>query len=175
MSNTTSDSLILTLNVIQQNIVRYGCSIIFMFGNIGSILNILVLTQRIYLRNPSSCYILASTVNNLLVTNIVVVFRLLASGFGYDPTAASLFFCIFRLYISHVATFLSRFYLVLACVDRWSMSSRSVQRRYFSQMKVTKILIPSIAILWCVISVHILTNNSIIAGKMRPCRSFNCC
>lgn len=173
MSNTTSDPLIVTITLIQRNLVRYTYPIILVFGNIGSFLNILVLTQRVYLEKPSSCYILASTVNNILFFSSVVVFRFLATGFGIDMTATSLFYCIFQAYMANVTTSLSRIYLVLACVDRWSMTSRSVQFRSFSQMKVAKILIPSIAIFWFVISIHIIINNSIIGGKSRAYRSFN--
>ncbi len=102
MSNTTSDPRILTFNLLQHNVVCYGYPIIFILGNIGSILNILVLTQRIYLRNSCLCYILASTVTNLFIINILILFRFLQLGFGIDPTTTSTFFCSFRLYISFV-------------------------------------------------------------------------
>lgn len=161
------DPYISELNRMQLDIGLYVYPIIFSFGNIGSILNIIILTQRIYLRNSCSCYILASSITNLLIINIVVLFHMLAQGFGINPTATSLFFCRFRQYASHILTLLSRIYIVLACADRWAMSSASVHRRAFSQIKVARILISLIAIGWCLISIHIPFYFNIIRGKYR--------
>lgn len=165
--NTTSNPLITTLNLIDVNISRYLLVIIFILGNIGSILNVLILTQRVYLQNSCSRYILASSVINLFVINIGVLFRMLAIGFHIDPTTTSLFFCKFRVYIIHVTTLLSRFYIVLACADRWAMTSTSVKRRAFSQIKVAKILIPVLGMGICIISVHILLFLYIVDGEYR--------
>lgn len=162
---TTPDPLIVTLNLAQMNIGRYAYLIIFILGNIGLILNILILTQRVYLQNSCSCYILASTFMNLIIINIPVLFRILGLGFSIDPTTASVFFCKFRFYIAHVITFLSRFCIVLACADRWAMSSTSAQRRAFSRKKVANILMPSLNIGICIISVHILFYSNIINGE----------
>jgi len=71
---------------------------------------------------------------------------MLSFGFNFDLTTTSLFFCKFQTYIAHVTTLLSMFDIVLACVDRWAMSSTNVHRRSFGQIKVVKILIPSVGI-----------------------------
>jgi len=92
---------------------------------------------------------------------------MLALGFHIDPTTTSLFFCKFRVYIIHVTTLLSRFYIVLACADRWAMTSTSVKRRAFSQIKVAKILIPVLGMGICIISVHILLFLYIVDGEYR--------
>jgi hypothetical protein len=47
------------------------------------------------------------------------------------------------------------------------MSSSSVQRRNFSHIKVAKILIPSVGIGWCIISLHIPPNFYIVKGEYR--------
>jgi hypothetical protein len=170
MTNTSvlvisSDSLILTLNLIQINMGRYLYSIIFVVGNVGSFLNILILTQRVYLRNSCSCYVLASSIANLFVINIIILYHILTLGFSIDPTASSLFFCRFRQYISSVPAMVSRIYIVLACIDRWATTSATVRRRAFSQMKVARRLIPSVGIGWCIISLHIPVNYYIVNGE----------
>lgn len=170
MSNTseidrTPNSYIINLDLIQLNICYYFYPVIVLLGNIGSILNILILTQRAYFHNSCSCYILASSVVNLLIINFVVLYRMLLAGFDIDLTMNSSFLCKFRVYITHCTTLLSRFYIVLACIDRWAMSSANVHRRRLSQRKVAKILIPSLAIGMCVISIHIFLYNNIIRGK----------
>jgi hypothetical protein len=47
------------------------------------------------------------------------------------------------------------------------MSSSSVQRRNFSRIKVAKILIPSVGIGWCIISLHISLYYYIVKGEHR--------
>lgn len=153
--NTSVDPVIVTLNIIQTSMGRYLYPVIFILGNIGSILNILILTQRSYLQNSCSCYILASSISNLFIVNIIILFHMLAFGFNIDPTTTSFFFCRFRQYLSHVTTLLSRIYIVLACIDRWAMTSSSVKRRAFSKLKVAKIIIPSVCVGWLLISLHI--------------------
>ncbi|CAF4704328.1 unnamed protein product [Rotaria sp. Silwood1] len=170
MSNITettasADQIIVTLNLIQVNMGRYLYPIIFSLGNIGSILNILILTQRVYLQNSCSCYILASSIINLFIVNIVIFFHMLAFGFSIDPTTTSFFFCRFRQYISHVTTLLSKIYIVLACIDRWAMTSTNVRRRAFSRVKIAKIIIPSVGISWFIISLHIPLNHFIVNGR----------
>ncbi len=74
-------------------------------------------------------------------------------------------FCCFRIYGAHSTALLLCLYLVLAYIDRWAISSTSVRRRAFRQIKVAKILIPSVAIIWCIISIHIAIQYSLIVGK----------
>jgi hypothetical protein len=173
MSNTSvvvasADPFIISLNAAQKIILSYGNIVIFIFGNIGSILNVLILARRTHFQNSCSRYILASTITNLIVINIVVFFRLLAGTVNIDPTTTSSFFCKFRLYVAHVTTLLSRSYILLACIDRWAMSSTSVRRRSFTQIKVARVVSPLVALMWCVISIHIPLNYDIIKGKFIP-------
>jgi len=104
MSNLTGiDPFFVTLNIIQQSILRYGYSIIFILGNIESIINILVLSRRNYLRNSCSSYILASTLPNLSIINVVILTRIL-STFVFDPTSTSTLFCKLQFYIVDAMT-----------------------------------------------------------------------
>ena len=164
MSNTTMiESFLTTFSLIQTNVSIYGYATIFLFGNIGSILNILVMTQRNYRQNSCLCYILASTITNLFIINIIVLFRMLV-GFNIDPTKTSWFFCKFRAYMAQMLTIISRTYILLACVDRWAMTSRSARLRAFTRLKVPKILIPSVAIVWSALFLHVPLYQDIIRG-----------
>ncbi|CAF1189553.1 unnamed protein product [Adineta steineri] len=168
MSNITEiDSFVTTINTIQINFSRYGYLIIFILGNIGSLLNILVLTRPNYLRNSCSSYILASTLPNLLIINIVILFRILAT-FGFDLTSRSKPFCKFQWYISHSMTLLSRTYILLACIDRWAMTSTIVRRRAFARIKISMIMISLAGMIWSLVSVHVLIGQKIIEGQCVP-------
>ena len=165
MSNTTTtDPFVNTLNTIQTNITLYPYLIIFIFGNIGSFLNVLVLIQKNYRQNSCSSYILASTIANLIMLNIIILFRIL-TVFSIDPTKTSWFFCKFRAYITQTSTTLSRTYILLACIDRWAMTSRTVAIRAFARIKIAKILIPSSSFIWCVSFIHVPLYQNIIKGK----------
>jgi hypothetical protein len=167
MSNiTVIDPFFLTLNIIQQSILRYGYSIIFILGNIGSLLNILVLNRRNYRRNSCSSYILASAIPDLLIINVVILTRIL-SAFGFDPTITSTLFCKLQWYILHAMTLLSRTYILLACIDRWTMTSTIIHRRAFAKIKVSMFVIPLAGILWCIASIHVLLYQNNITGKLK--------
>lgn len=167
MSNINEvDSYIATLNIIQDNIVRYGYFILFVTGNIGCILNILVFTQRNYRKNSCSSYILANTFTNIIIINTIMFLRFL-NGFNIDPTKTSSFFCKFRLYMAQSTTILSRTYILLACIDRWALTSRNIRRRAFVQMKIAKILSSSSIIIWCLMALHIPFYQDIIKGRIR--------
>ncbi len=153
------------------NILRYVYSILFIAGNIGCILNILIFTQRNYRRHSCSAYILANTFTNLIVINIIIFFRFV-NGFNIDPTMTTLLFCKIRLYIAQVALTLSRIYIVLACIDRWALTSRNVHRRAFAQMKVAKILIPITSIIWPIMYIHVAIYDDIVKGKTLIYHSF---
>ncbi|CAF3334468.1 unnamed protein product [Rotaria socialis] len=165
VEHTATELLIDRLNLIEINMGRYLYPFIFSLGNIGCILNILILTQRVYLQSSCSCYILASSITNLFIVNIDILFHMLSFGFGIDPTTTSLYFCRFRQYVSHVTTLLSRIYIVLACIDRWAMTSTSVKLRSYSKVNVAKIIIPSVAIVWFIISLHIPWHHFIVNGR----------
>lgn len=160
-----ADPLIMVLGQIQLSIGLYIYPFIFVLGNIGSFLNVLILTQPVYLKNSCSCYILASSVMNIIIINMIVLFHMLSLGFGIDPTRTSAFFCPFRQYISHAISLLARFYIVLACVDRWAMSSTNAKYRAFSQIKVARILIPTLGVAYSLASTHILWHYHIVNGK----------
>ncbi|CAF1354659.1 unnamed protein product [Didymodactylos carnosus] len=51
---------------------------------------------------------------------------------------------------------LSRYYIVLACIDRFALTSTNVKYRQFSQTKVAYYLIPITALVWFIIPMHIV-------------------
>ncbi|CAF0882208.1 unnamed protein product [Adineta steineri] len=155
MSNTTAINLyIANLNSLQNNILRYTYIIIFIAGNIGCFLNILIFTRQNYRQLSCSYYILASTFIDLILINFIILLRIL-NTFNIDPTQTSLIICKIRMYIAQAAGVLIRIFIVLACIDRWAMTSRVVKRRAFTNMKIPKILIPSVIIAYCLITMHV--------------------
>lgn len=169
MLNVTATlSFVFTLEHVQQSIARYGYALIFVLGNIGSFLNVLVLTRRSYFRSSCSYYILASTVPNLLIINVVILTRILAT-FDLDFTRRSVGFCKFQWYIAHSMTLLSRGYILFACIDRWAMTSRTMPWRALAQVKVAMLIIPILALMWVTTSVHVIRYQNIVLRKASSC------
>jgi hypothetical protein len=164
MSNTTAVNPYITqLASIQLILSHYGFGPLALLGNIGAILNILILTRPNCRRNSCSAYILAESVTNLIVLNILLTLRYLVdSNIDLVRTSA---FCKFELYSIQVGSGISRIYIVLACIDRWALTSRNIHRRAFAQMKVAKILIPITSIIWPLIYIHVAIYDNIVKGK----------
>ncbi|CAF1114641.1 unnamed protein product [Didymodactylos carnosus] len=164
MSSPLAIGIINILNSIQQQSARYGFSLMIVFGNIGCVFNCLILLRKTYRQNPCSLYILASSCTNLIFINLVIVSRLLAVGYNYDLTIYSTFYCKFRAYIAFATSLLSRTYIVLACADRYCSSSSKARRRAFSNIKVARYLIPSLALFWLLSSIHVYFYWNIVIG-----------
>jgi len=66
----------------------------------------------------------------------------------------------------------ARIYIVLACIDRWALTSRNVRIRAFAQMKVAKILIICVPLIWSVMTIHVPFYQDIVQGKTLIYHSF---
>ncbi|CAF4138465.1 unnamed protein product, partial [Adineta steineri] len=74
------------LNNISNDLNRYFGIFVFLFGLIGNILNILVLSQRPLRSNPCALLFLASSVSNLIAI-VSGLFTRILSGWNLDPTS----------------------------------------------------------------------------------------
>lgn len=153
-TTTTTDSYATMLNIIQLNIARYVYPTFCISGNIGCILNILILTKRNYRQNSCSYYILATTFTNLIIMNLFPILRFLVD-FNVDGIKTSIYCKLVRTFGVQATSAMSRIYIVLSCIDRWAMTSRNVNIRAFAQIKVAKIIIPCIPIISTLMCSHV--------------------
>lgn len=110
---------------------------LLIFGTIGNILNILVLTRKSLQKNSCAFYFLASSFSNLACLWFGLFSRLL-SGYHMDPTTWNTIICKFRFYITYMALYLSSFFLLYASIDRWASSSSNAGIRLFSKIEVAR-------------------------------------
>ncbi len=127
--------------------------VFIIFGTIGNILNLLIFTRP--KRAGSSCilYLIAASIDNILVIYTSLLFRLLSSGYSYNITISD-FVCKLRMYLSYVFLAVSPYFFILACFDRYCSSSISVRRRSWCNKKIAKRLIIAAIILACVLYLH---------------------
>lgn len=75
-------------------------------------------------------------------------------GYNIDPAQTSLVFCKFKFYVAYVGAILPPSFVVLACLDRWMLSSTSTKVRGWSRPRYAYRLIAGVSIFWIVFSIH---------------------
>ena len=111
---------------------------VFILGLVGNIFNILIFTRPSLFKNPCTAYLLSATCANMIVLFFGLVVRSLMDGFNIDLVGSSLVLCRFRYIILHPSYALSSWFLVLASIDRFCISSRSVRFRSLSQLFIAR-------------------------------------
>jgi hypothetical protein len=146
MSTTGMSSLVF----VQQILTRYGMSTYLVFGNLGNVLTICIFSQYEQRRNPCSLYLLFMTICNLICLDVAII-PIIFSLDHQDITSRFLVACQIQFYIRHVSFQMLRTYKVLACIDRFALSSMQIHIRSFSQVKIAVRLIILSGIFWALI------------------------
>ncbi|CAF1121909.1 unnamed protein product [Rotaria sp. Silwood1] len=136
MSNSTSDFTIALIDNISSQLNHYITLFVFIFGIIGNLLNIIVLSQPILRRNPCVFYFLGSSAASLGIILIGLPSRMIAGNVSSDPTNTSSYFCKLRIFLLYSFRTTSTWLLVFATIDRWFLSSTKIHRRRLSSHKI---------------------------------------
>ena len=129
-----------TINTLQHIVSILNRTIpipLLIFGTIGNLLNIFILTRASLQKNSCAFYFLALAFVNLGCLWFDLFARLL-SGYRIDPTTWNSIVCKFRFYITYLSLYLSSFFLLYATIDRWASSSTNVGIRLFSKIEVAR-------------------------------------
>jgi len=86
------------------------------------------------------------------------------SNYG-DPTSQSLIFCKLRQFLLHVVGQISRYSIVLACIDRFAVTSLRAGLRTLSQPAKARNLMIIISIILFLCAIHILIFTTIKNGR----------
>jgi hypothetical protein len=181
MSNTTDTSTINLINKISSELNGYMTLFVFLFGIIGNILNIFILSQSTLRSNPCVLYFLGSSVSSLGIILVGLPSHLIAGYISTDPTNTNSLLCKIRIFFLYGFRTTSVWLIVLAAIDRWFLSSTKITRRRLSSRKIAYrglIIIPiSSFILWSE-SIFCYDTNLPQAplrcyGKSYECRVFN--
>ncbi|CAF1371450.1 unnamed protein product [Didymodactylos carnosus] len=138
MSDT--ENLILTINTVSTQIIRYLCMFILICGTIGNVSNLIVFLQRPLRSNPCSIYFFSSSISGLVALYSGLITRILAT-YRLDPTNKSSPLCKIRSFFLYSSFTTSTWLIALASVDRYFISCQNVQRRRFSSLKTTYCLV----------------------------------
>ncbi|CAF3819503.1 unnamed protein product [Rotaria magnacalcarata] len=147
MSNVSHDELLIELlNNISTQFDRYLAVCIFMFGIVGNILNIFVLSQRSYRSNSCAWLFLVLSIVNL-VSLISGLITIMIGGWVTNPTDYIGVLCKLRAFLVFSTRTMAMWLMVLATTDRWLLSSINAHRRQHSSLKNAQLWTATIVIL----------------------------
>ena len=138
---------------IQKFLTQYGMSTYITFGNVGNILIILIFSQKNHRKNSCSLYLLFMTICNLICLNIGILPIIFSLDY-IDINIKYILVCRIQFYIRHVSFQMMRTYKVLACIDRFALSSMKIRIRLFSQQKIAIRLIILNKIFWLLLVIY---------------------
>jgi len=108
----------------------------------------------------------AAVMNNVfLLSNIPLQVYISYNG---DPTLSSLIFCKLRYYLPNVWGQMARYFVVLACIDRFAVTSTDVRLRNFSRPSTARYLIGIITVFCHLVAIHLLIMITIMNERCGP-------
>lgn len=135
---------------------RYVPPTVLCFGVIGNIFNLIIFNRRNLRKNPCATYFFVLAITNL--NNLVpgLVPNYLSDAHSVDFLTASIVFCRLRFWIVHTSLALGSWLIVLACVDRYCISSRHATRRHYSSLKNARISVALATLIASTMYIHAL-------------------
>ena len=161
MSSATDVSAIAAWNNASSLMNRYFSILIFLFGTIGNLLNVLVLAQGTLRRNPCSLYFLISSLANFIAIIAGLTTRML-SGWTLDLTNTNDSLCKLRAFTLFISRNIGSWLIMFAAMDRWLLSSANANYRRFSTF---------INAQWCILLTTVLS--IILYGPIFYCYEAN--
>lgn len=160
-----------TLNTILENLYQYGGLILIVLGTVSSLINLAVFLQKNLRKNPCYIYFIARNIWNIFFIYLSLLYVTLVLGFNIFPNSSNLSYCHFSIYISLLCDTLSPFYLILASIDRFCMTSSNAHLRRRMTCRLACLLSLFGTIFWILFHIHALIYSQIVEIKYN---SFHC-
>lgn len=97
--------------------------ILIVVGTVGNSLNVAVLIRPLFYPYVCSRSLLATAINNVFYSSVVITYQLLVTGYQLDPSRISVYICKTMVFAFHSAAFISPFTIALASMERYFASS----------------------------------------------------
>ncbi|CAF2944540.1 unnamed protein product [Rotaria sp. Silwood2] len=109
---------------------RWFVPIMFLIGVLGNIFNLMVFTRKNFFRKSCFLYLLAASINNIVMFLIGLSTRIMDDGFQITIFRSdSDVYCKFRIYLVYTLFAISNWFLVFASFDRFYSTSQSALKR----------------------------------------------
>lgn len=143
--------------------------VIIVLGVVGNSINITVLTRPFLYNHACSRYFIALSVNGLAYSTINLIYRLLADGYRIDLATFSDMSCKLVLYFTQLCIPMAPYFIVLACWDRYCISSPHGRIRRLSSIRISRW-----AIWITVVSFALFYINASFVVDLYPIEGFGC-
>ncbi|CAF0808687.1 unnamed protein product [Adineta ricciae] len=141
---------------------------VFCIGVVGNIFNIITFSGYTLRTNPCTMYFFGLAMTHLNNLAFGLLFNYLGDAHHVDPLTASTVICRLRFFIVHCSIVLSSWFIVLAGIDRYFISSRKVNLRNLSSFKnILSLILAAISICF-VLYAHVLFLFTIEQTKTGP-------
>ncbi|CAF0881916.1 unnamed protein product [Rotaria sordida] len=159
---------------IATNMNRYGSLIIFLFGSVGTVLNVIIFSiDRELKQNPCSRLFLSSSIAACVALFSGLPTRFFSS-FGLDLTARYDILCKFYMIILLGSLSCSASFIALVSIERWLNSCVEANYRIISSMKnVNRAIITTITVLVLCYSQMLYCHAANQKGSRGACAGIN--
>ncbi|CAF1511630.1 unnamed protein product [Adineta ricciae] len=142
------------LSSVQKNLFGYGGPIIIPIGTICCALSLLVFSKKALRKNPCAIYFRCVNLSNLIYIYSSVLMFVLAIGYNIDLSTHSLIGCRFIYYCTILFDTLGAFYLILASIDRFIVTSPNALTRQRSTYRLAFLCILIGTLFWMLFHIH---------------------
>jgi hypothetical protein len=142
--------------------------ILLIAGTFGHLCNLLIFSKRTQRTNPTSLCFLSSTITNLIALYFGMVVRYLQDVANINIVNTNLIMCKLRSFFLYLSLGLSNWYIILATIDRYLISSNNQNRRQLSTLKNAYRSIGLITIIFILSYCHILILYNILTSVCYP-------
>ena len=160
MSNTSTT--ITSLDLIQASIIlsimeKYIIVLLYIFGFIGSLLNIFIFLQKRLRIKSCSIYFLVASMIDFCYINSFLLMQLISlfNPKVFSSINSTNIWCKFGNYFYFLLPCLASTYLTFASVDRFCASSSYNKLHKMNQLKISYILALLVFLIWSEFSLHI--------------------
>ncbi|UJR32436.1 hypothetical protein I4U23_019898 [Adineta vaga] len=122
-------------------------------------------SQKRLKKNPSSIYLLAASIGNLVLLNTSFLSRIILPGFNFDPSSTILVWCKLRQYFGQIAALTSLFCVVWAIIDQYLLTSNRAYLRHLSSIKIARCLVFLTFSVWFLHALPLTVFNQINISK----------
>jgi hypothetical protein len=150
------------LSFIQTQLVRYGTTTIMVLGCTGNAYVVFVFLKN--RKNACAIFLLSAALMNIIYLAFSIPLTVYTYEYG-DPSLNSMGLCKLRYYVFHIWGQMSRYFIVLACIDRFALTSTNANIRTFSQSYKAQCLIVITTIFWHLFAIHIVIMTTIKNGR----------
>ena len=155
MSSSNNNSFAI-LTEIPVFLHRYVVVILFVIGNLGNVLSLVIFFKRSWRKNVCVFYFIVCAISNTIFINSTLFGSIFTLGFYLNALHSHIVLCKFFYYISYLSSTYYPTLLIFASFDRLLISSQNVDTRLYSSKRLAYLFVSSNFVLWCVFSLHIL-------------------